>query len=406
MHKTLYFWVALFLLIAVCGVGYFAFEYIKQKPPDILVDALTALPPPPPLPQGDIAPLSVPDGYIATIFARDLPGARVLRFDGHGTLLVTQTSQGKLVALRDTNTDGEADETKTLLQGLYQPHGIEVVCSGVDCTLYVAETNAVKSYAYDPVALSATYSETLISLPDGEGHFTRTLLLHPETGQLLVSIGSSCNVCEETQEHRASVIAIDLAAKEPTTFATGLRNTVFMAVHPKTGEIWGTDNGRDLIGDDIPPDEINILRSGNNYGWPLCYGKNVHDTDFDGSTSSTPCADATPSHIDLQAHSAALGLAFVEDTGWSEAFRDDVFVAFHGSWNRSEPTGYKVVRIPLNAAGEQDGEIVDFVTGFLPQDAQDTDDAIGRPVGLLVREGKLYITDDRAGAIYIVEAVQ
>jgi len=165
--------------------------------------------------------------------------------------------------------------------------------------------------------------------------------------------------------------------------------------------------GRDNIGDDLPPDEINIIEnlstsSGQNsipnFGWPICYGKNIHDSDFDKNVYiRDPCADKIPSHIDLQAHSAPLGLAFVPEEGWLQDYWHNLFVAYHGSWNRSEPTGYKVVRIKLDSKGNYLG-IEDFITGWLTKDG-----ALGRPVDILVQPGGImYITDDKAGVIYKV----
>ena len=174
--------------------------------------------------------------------------------------------------------------------------------------LYVAETGELKSYAYDPDTHTASYQETLTTFPVGDGHFTRTLLMHPDGKRLLISVGSSCNACVESDERRATVMALDLETKKTTIFSTGLRNTVFMAIRPGTEDVWGTDNGRDVIGNDIPPDEINIIREGKNYGWPHCYGNRIYDTNF-GEEEPAICATTEPSHIDLQAHSAEIGRA-------------------------------------------------------------------------------------------------
>jgi glucose/arabinose dehydrogenase len=398
------------LLIVLIGAGgWLTYEYVKRTPPDFLIKLFTATAPPPPLPQGDAAPFEVPEGFKATIYAREIKGARVMIRDPKGALLASLTQEGKIVALPDLDTNGEADDVITVLEGLNLPHGMLFVCPDTGntsadqdaCTLYVAETNAVKSYSYDPDTYRAELGETLIELPFGRGHYTRTLLMHPDGERLLISVGSSCNVCNEEDAYRASVVAVDLETKEASVFASGLRNTVFMAVHPETEEIWGTDNGRDLLGDDIPPDELNIIREGADYGWPLCYGNQVHDADFD-PVGENRCENTVASHIELQAHAAALGLAFIPETGWPEAMRGDVLVALHGSWNRSEPSGYKVVRVPLDENGSQEGPPEDFMTGFLPEGSRDTDDALGRPVGLLAEESRLFVSDDRAGAIYLV----
>lgn len=402
--------ILLLLVIAVALGGYASYTYLVQRPPHFLVALLSHTKAPPPLPAGDRAPLTVPDGFTATIFSRATPGARVMARDPKGALLVSETSAGKVVALPDLDGDQKADEVITVLEGLTKPHGILVACPDTGnasadqdaCVLYVAETGALKTYAYDADTYTAMYQDTIATFPTGEGHFTRTLLMHPDGTRLLASIGSDCNVCTETDPRRATVQAIDLATHAMATFASGLRNTVFMAINPMDGSVWGTDNGRDVIGDDTPPDEVNIIRAGASYGWPLCYGANVHDTDFDKKQYFVdPCAGEVPPHIELPAHAAALGLAFVPEEGWPEGWGNDLLVAEHGSWNRSTPAGYKVVRIDLDEKGNPIGSQEDVVTGFLPAGSVDTDDAIGRPVGLLAEPGGVvYISDDRAGAIY------
>lgn len=401
MHKKLLIGV---IIIAILGTaGYLTYRSIVEKPPSFLIELLTKTKEPPPLPEGDFAPFTAPEGFIATIYARNIPGARVMTRDQSGTMLVSLTKEGKVVALPDTDGNGISDETITVLEGLKQPHGILVSCtSEASCTLYVAETGELKAYAYDADTRTATYQDTLTTFPTGSGHYTRTLLMHPDGRQLLASVGSSCNVCDEENPMRATVQAIDLVSKEVSTFATGLRNTVFMALNPVDGSIWGTDNGRDVIGDDIPPDEVNLIVEGDNYGWPICFGKNVVDTDFN-SKKGSDCPGSTPSMIDLPAHSAALGLAFIPEEGWPEDMRHDLLIAYHGSWNRSEPTGYKVVRIDLDQdARYQGGAQTDFLTGFLPAGAKESE-ALGRPADVMTEPGGVvYVSDDRAGAIYRV----
>ena len=168
----------------------------------------------------------------------------------------------------------------------------------------------------------------------------------------------------------------------------------------KPGETWVTEMGRDHLGDDLPPDEVNILEEGGDYGWPFCYGENIHDTVFDKNVYiRDPCEDKIPSHIDLQAHSAPLGLTFVpEGVGWPEAYEGDLLVAYHGSWNRTIPTGYKIMRFIL----DDEGNVVrreNFLSGWLTEDG-----VLGRPVDLVFNtNGALFISDDRAGVIYRVD---
>lgn len=390
----------LILIIIIVG-GFFTYDYLKKKPPGFLIQLFTKTAPPPALPQGDRAPLEVRDDFIPTVFSREVPGARDMTRDPRGVMLVSLTKDGKVVALNDADNDGRAETPKIVIEGLKQPHGILTTCEGEACTLYVAETDALKSYSYNSVAQTAEYKATLATFPSGDGHFTRTLLMHPDGKRLLVSVGSSCNVCNETEQQRASIVAIDLTTNTSSIFAKGLRNSVFLAIHPVTGDIWATENGRDLIGDDIPPDEVNIVKEGGYYGWPICYGQNVYDADFNARPGApNPCQGFIPAHIDLQAHSAALGIGFIPEEGWPEELWHDVLVAYHGSWNRNAPTGYKVVRFDLDNNGKVNGGPYDFVAGFLAPGAAE-DEAIGRPVDVLIEPGgTFYVSDDRAGAIY------
>jgi glucose/arabinose dehydrogenase len=279
----------LLIVVLLMGIGYGGYTYLKQDPPDQLIDLVASQDPAPPLPSGEVAPFTPPEGFTAMIYSRETPGARVLTRDPKGVMLVSLTSQGSIVALPDYNQDGVADETKVVQEGLDHPHGILVLCPDTGstsadqdaCVLYVAESGMLSSYAYDADTLTVKDREELAPLPiEGGGHFTRTILLDPNGEELLISVGSSCNVCEEEDKKRATVLSYNIENKTLETFATGLRNTVFMAIDPVTGSIWGTDHGRDVIGDDIPPDEINVLEKNKFYGWPYCYGNNVYDTDF------------------------------------------------------------------------------------------------------------------------------
>ncbi|OGM94611.1 hypothetical protein A2524_00475 [Candidatus Wolfebacteria bacterium RIFOXYD12_FULL_48_21] len=357
-------------------------------------------------------PLILPRGFFISIFAKDLADPRVLAFDPNGILLASITAQGKVVALIDKNNDGKSEETRVIANGLNRPHGIAVECVQNACKLYIAENDKVSGFDYALATLTATQKRVIAPLPTGGGHFTRTLL--PYGNSLLVSVGSSCNVCVETDQNRAKILEIDIASGGVKTFATGLRNAVFMAFHPFTREIWATEMGRDLLGDDTPPDEINIIKKDANYGWPICYGKNIHDTGFDKNTYiRNPCMEPfeTQSYIDIPAHSAPLGLAFIPDS-WPAEYRNDLLIAYHGSWNRSVPTGYKIVRMKLDANGTYQG-VEDFITGWLvlssaegftPSEVEGlikNSAALGRPVDILfASSGTAYISDDKAGVIY------
>jgi glucose/arabinose dehydrogenase len=297
-------------------------------------------------------PLKLPPGFAISIFAKNVPGARVLALDPAGNLLVSLTSQGRVVALPDKDADGVADAVVTVLDNLNRPHGL-AFGPEKNPRLYVAETDQVAAYDYDPARLTATYQQKIAALPPGGRHFTRSLVFLPASRghRLLISVGSSCDACQEKDPRYASILAVDADGGNLDTFAAGLRNSVFMAIHPLSRHVWATEMGRDHLGDNLPPDEINIILKGGHYGWPYCYGKRSHDDTFDPTgTHREFCQDTLPSFIDIPAHSAPLGLAFFP-AEWPQEFRHNLLVAFHGSWNRTVPTGYKVVRYKLDAAG-------------------------------------------------------
>lgn len=365
-----------------------------------------------PVAESEPLPFKLPEGFEISVFASGVDNARVIAMGPDGALLVSQPSEGKVVALPDTDGDGLADENIVVADKLNRPHGISFKCNDVNnpsvCTLYIAETDQVSEFSYDAKSHKAGNKKKVVDLPsDGYNqHYTRTLLFMPVPNEntLLISVGSSCNVCLESDDRRAKILAYDVMTKKTEVFARGLRNAVFAEIHPVTGKIWATEMGRDGLGDDIPPDEINIIEKDKNYGWPICYGENIHDGEFDKNTYiRNPCMAPfeIPSYIDLQAHSAPLGLAFIPEEGWPEEYWHNLLVAYHGSWNRSVPTGYKIVRFKLNADGSYNGEpkAEDFITGFINPEGK----RIGRPVDIKVFPGgKMYISDDQAGIIYKV----
>jgi glucose/arabinose dehydrogenase len=343
-------------------------------------------------------PLTLPPGFSISVFAKGLEKPRVMVQDPGGNLLVSIPSQGRVVALPDHNGDGIADRIVTVIGGLNRPHGLAFRCAP-ECRLYIAEEDRVNVYSYDRKNLKAVKERKIADLPEGGFHVTRTLLFlpKPHDNTLLISVGSSCNVCIEKDWRRAKILVVPAEGGSLKPFASGLRNAVFMTIHPRTKQVWVTEMGRDLLGDDLPPDEINIIEQGRDYGWPFCYGKNVHDRSFDPD-GTNPCREpeTVPSYIDIPAHSAPLGLAFFPEKGWPAEYRNDLLVAYHGSWNRSIPTGYKIVRYRLDSAGRYLG-VEDFISGWLTRDGQ----ALGRPVDIMIRpDGTIFVSDDKAGVIY------
>lgn len=254
-------------------------------------------------------------------------------------------------------------------------------------------------FEYDPQTRKAAKSRKLFDLPGGGRHFTRTILFlpPPEQDKLLISVGSSCDACEENDWRRAKILLAEGEGGSLRAFASGLRNAVFMRLHPETGDIWATEMGRDHLGDELPPDEINIIRAGYDYGWPHCYGNNLPDREFATPAAwAVSCKDKTPSRIDIPAHSAPLGLDFFPSRGWPEKYQGSLLVALHGSWNRSVPAGYKISLLRFAEGGAYLGQ-EDFVTGWLTG----KNSSLGRPVDIrIMPDGVLYISDDKAGVIY------
>jgi glucose/arabinose dehydrogenase len=274
----------------------------------------------------------------------------------------------------------------TLLSGLTVPHSVAYR----NGRLYVAEEGRVTSYRYDPTRVTVSDGRTLAAnLPTGGRHVTRTIALGPDNS-LYVSVGSSCNECVDAAG-RAVIMHYRADGSGGQIFARGLRNAVGLAWQPGTGRLWATDNGEDSLGDNIPPDEVDLIRAGGNYGWPYCYDDGQADPNV--ASAAGYCAGTLSPAVGLQAHSAPLGAAFVTGTLLPAAYRGGLVVAYHGSAYRSQLTGYKVVYIPVH--GTRAGAPRDLITGWLTSST-----VWGRPVGVLVADGSLLVSDDLAGVIY------
>ena len=343
----------------------------------------------------DLKELKLPEGFRIEVFAGDLEGPRMLTFTPGGVLLVSESGEGKVVALPDAQHAGEADRVVTVLSGLNEPHGMAFY----EGKFYVAENDKVRRYDWDEANLRATNGQKLADLPTGGGHSTRSLLFLG--GKMYVSAGSSCNVCIEKDPRRAAVMQFNPDGSGQEIFAKGLRNAVGLAVNPKTNTLWVTVNGRDWLGDDLPPETIYDLgKGGVDAGWPYCYGDRVPDANFT-KPGDNRCQSVIEPKVQMQAHSAPLGLAFNEGTMFPAEYRNNIFVAFHGSWNRSIPTGYKVVRVKLDDNGQPVGGAQDFITGWLAPGETKKGRWMGRPVGIAFgSDGSMYLSDDAGGAVY------
>lgn len=345
----------------------------------------------------DLNQLKLPEGFRIDVFAGDLEGPRMLTFTPGGVLLVSESGENKVVALPDGRHAGKADRVVTVLSGLNEPHGIAFYQG----QLYVAENDKVRRYDWDEANLRASNPKILANLPSGGGHSTRSLLFLG--GKMYVSAGSSCNACIEKDSRRAAVMQFNPDGTGQEIFAKGLRNAVGLAVNPKTNTVWVTVNGRDWLGDDLPPETIYDLgKGGVDAGWPYCYGDRIPDTNFT-NPGDDRCQSVIEPKVQMQAHSAPLGLAFYEGTMFPAEYRNNIFVAFHGSWNRSIPTGYKVVRVKLDVNGQPVGGAQDFITGWLAPGETRKGRWMGRPVGIAFgSDGSMYLSDDAGGVVYRV----
>jgi glucose/arabinose dehydrogenase len=338
--------------------------------------------------------LSLPAGFTISEYAK-VGGARFMALGPDGAVYVSRPGNNEVVRLVDADRNGEAESQTVAVSGLDRPHGL-AFHGGY---LYIANTNGVVRVKLGADGKATAAPEQVNSYSGGGGHWSRSIVFGRDSG-LYVSIGSTCNMCVERTPDRASVMRFDENGTNGRVFSSGLRNAVGIAVHPTTGQIWVTQNERDNIEpdhEDLPPEEINILQDGGDYGWPYCYGNREPSPDRDFHDPAR-CQRTIPPALAMQAHSAPLGITFLDRaTMFPAEWRGDAVVAFHGSWNRATPTGAKVVRIRV-----RDGRPVsyeDFITGWQGPNGR----RWGRPVDVMVnRDGSLLISDDTAGAIYRV----
>ena len=337
--------------------------------------------------------LRVPPGFKVTYYAADVSGVRFMAIGPGGALYATQPGKGRVIRLADANHDGYADGVETVVEGLNQPHGLAFHKGA----LYVANTDGVVKVAVGANGLASGKPEYVNHYSSGGGHWTRTIVFGADSA-MYVSVGSTCNICVEQSTDRAAVLRFNEDGSGKRVFASGLRNAVGVAVHPTTGEIWVSQNERDNISpdhQDLPPEELNILKDGGDYGWPYCYGNRLPNPEY---KDAARCAATIAPALEMQAHSAPLGISFLaRATKFPAEYRGDLLVAFHGSWNRDVPTGAKVIRVRVTN-GKPTGAS-DFITGWQGADGK----RWGRPVDIVVAaDGSVLVSDDGSGAIYRV----
>lgn len=337
--------------------------------------------------------LRVPPGFKVAYYAPNVPGVRFMTVGPDGALYASQPGRGTIVRLPDANHDGVADSVTAFVTGLNQPHGLAFHKGA----LYVANTDGVVRIALGADGRPTGTPVYVNHYSGGGGHWTRTIVFGADSA-MYVSVGSSCNLCVERTPERAAVLRFNEDGSGKRVYASGLRNAVGLAVHPTTGALWASQNERDNLEPDhenLPPEEINILTDGGDYGWPYCYGDRIPNPEYHDAAR---CASTIPPAIELQAHSAPLGMSFLSRaTKFPAEYRGDLLVAYHGSWNRSTPTGAKVVRV--HVAEGKPVSVEDFITGWQPASGR----RWGRPVDVVVAaDGSVLVSDDGSGAIYRV----
>jgi len=337
-----------------------------------------------------IKSLKLPAGFKINVFASNLGKPRMMVV--HNNQVYVSRRSGEITMLTDTNNDGKADTQKTVItkKGV---HGLAIH----EDTLYIITVNDVFKGLIHKDGTIGDLKTIITNLPDGGQHPNRTLAIGPD-GKLYISIGSDCNACAETREESATLLQFDTNGKNKKIFAKGLRNTIGFDWEPKTQKLYGMDHGIDWLGDDIQKEELNLIEEGNDYGWPYIYGKgNYNKADQPKNmTYKEYSRKSTHPVMEFTAHSAPMNLLFYKGTMFPKEYQNAAFITFHGSWNRKDPKGYKVMHLRFNEGTPV--KATDFITAFLSTDGRSF---FGRPVGLAeLPDGSLLLSDDSNGVIY------
>jgi glucose/arabinose dehydrogenase len=342
----------------------------------------------------NLSKIKLPAGFRISYFARNVPGARELAVGPDGTVYVgtkDQGSKGKVYALPDKNRDGKADAVIPIATGLNSPNGVAVRQG----SLYVAEINRIVRLDNIAAKLKAPPKPVVVydKLPDNPWHGMRYIAFGPD-GLLYVPVGAPCNSCEPEQPIFGTINRLRPDGTGFQNVATGVRNTVGFDWHPVTKEMWFTDNGRDLLGDNLPSDELNRApKAGLHFGFPYFFAGDVADPELSAGKTATMY---TKPARKLGAHVAALGMKFYTGTKFPAQYRNQIFIPEHGSWNRSKKSGYRISMVKLDATGRQTTGYQTFAEGWLQGE-----ESWGRPVCLLVMpDGSMLVSDDQGGAIF------
>ena len=339
--------------------------------------------------ESQLGKIKLPPGFKISIYAANVPGARSMTLGTAGTLFVGTQEEGKVYAVLDKNKDNIADRVIVIARDLNLPNGVAFL----NRALYVAEINRVLRYDNIEKHLENLPQPVVVndSFPKDKAHGWKFIRFGPD-GLLYVPIGMPCNVCERKDKRYGTIMRMKPDGSALEIFASGMRNTVGFDWNPLMHELWFTDNGRDWMGDDLPPDELNYApHKGMNFGFPYCHGKDIPDPTYG---KKHKCSEFTPPAIELGPHVAALGMRFYTGNMFLENYKNQIFIAEHGSWNRSVPIGYRVTLVTLQGNKAVKYEV--FAEGWLQGER-----AWGRQVDVQVMpDGALLVSDDKAGAIY------
>ena len=344
-----------------------------------------------------------PQGFTVSVFADKLESPRWIYVAENGDVFVAQADrEGKkgnnILLFRDSNKDGVPENSSVYLANLKQPFGMLVLKN----KFYVANTDAVVEYPYDPKATTITAAgKAIVSLPTGR-HWTRNIISNAAGDKIYIAVGSASNIAEdgiEKENRRASILEVNVDGSGEKIYASGLRNPVGMDWAPGTNTLWTAVNERDELGDDLVPDYITSVKEGGFYGWPYSYfGKHEDPRIKEEMKRPDLVSRAIVPDVAVGSHTASLGLAFYKGSMFPERYRNGAFVGQHGSWNRSNLAGYKVVFVPFSG-GKASGKPEDFLTGFIADAAKS--DVYGRPVGVTVMsDGSLLVADDAGNTVW------
>ena len=343
-----------------------------------------------PNPASEIDEIKLPDGFKISVYAR-VKNARAMTMSANGILYVGSRKEGKVYAVVDSNQDGKADEVTIVAENLHYPTGV----TWHQDRLYVSEVSRILLFdSIDHVyRKKPSYRIFPYTFPSEEHHGWKFIRIGPD-GYLYVPVGAPCNICLRNDDPRfASIMRISLNGKNSEIIAHGVRNTVGFDWNPISGTFWFTDNGRDWMGDDLPPCELNVLKKkGNHFGFPYCHGNQIQDPDYGKKAS---CDTFISPAMMLGPHVAPLGMRFYNHTRFPKKYHNGIFIAEHGSWNRTKPIGYRITFVPVHQDEALGYEV--FASGWLRSDGS----RWGRPADVLVTpQGDLLISDDYGDAIY------